>query len=298
MRVLVAGGTGLFGVPTVRRLLAAGHDVTLLARPAHREAPAGVGLEIVDLRNEDAVRSVVSRLRPEAIVSLVSSLPKKIDFNDMGADYRRNDSIRNAATVHLTQAARDVSAHIVAASVAFWYAPGDGLATEEDPLWFDAPAPIAGAVWSLIALETAVGLAGGTVIRHGTPIGPGTYHARDGYVGNILSKGLHPIFSGALGITSFAHVEDVASATVHALDIPRGVYNAVDDDPVEYNVWIRELTAAYGGPPPRIIPEIAARLAFKRAVIEWMIVGRGASNAKLRATGWEPAFPSWRKTTI
>ncbi|MBD5633929.1 MAG: NAD-dependent epimerase/dehydratase family protein [Candidatus Eremiobacteraeota bacterium] len=296
MRVLVAGGTGVLGAPTVRRLLEAGHDVTLLARPEHRATPAGVRVEIVDLCDGEAVREAVERVRPEAVVVHVSSLPEKIDSRTMAAAFRQNSRIRTAAGVHLARAAAGIGARTVFSGAAFWYARGAGLAEESVPFWFDAPEPILRTIWSLVEAETAVDLAHGVILRLGILLGPGTHHDRAGYIGKQIVAGTLPILGDGTGVTSFVHVEDVATATLRALGIAPGAYNVVDDEPAAARDWMPVFAAAYGGPPPKRLPEAAARLVFNHALAEWILTNRGASNAKLRATGWQPAFASWRAT--
>jgi uncharacterized protein YbjT (DUF2867 family) len=66
MRVFVVGGSGTIGMPLVRALVAAGHQVTALARTASKSevlaalgaAPAGA-----DALNPDALAAVVQSCR-------------------------------------------------------------------------------------------------------------------------------------------------------------------------------------------------------------------------------------------
>ena len=67
-----------------------------------------------------------------------------------------------------------------------------------------------------------------------------------------------------------------------ALEWPAGVYNIVDDEPVEANVWIPAIVAARGATAP------------KRVSGHDPIMGRGASNAKAHRVGWSPRHSSWR----
>ena len=80
------------------------------------------------------------------------------------------------------------------------------------------------------------------------------------------------------------HPDDVVTATVQAIDWPDGAYNVVDDEPAPATTWLPVFAAGLGAPAPA-----AAQLP------EATRPGRGASNAKARAAGWEPVHPTWRE---
>jgi nucleoside-diphosphate-sugar epimerase len=106
-----------------------------------------------------------------------------------------------------------------------------------------------------------------------------------------------PIAGSGAGIWSFTHVDDVASATVAALERGApGVYNVVDDEPAPISVWLPELAAALGGKPPRHVPAWLGRLFVGEHGMNMMESTRGASNAKAkRELGWTPIWPTWRE---
>jgi nucleoside-diphosphate-sugar epimerase len=68
MRVLVTGATGPFGRAVCRRLLAAGHDVTAMARNRPQTLLGGVDFTAGDVRDSDAVTDAVSAC--DAVVHL------------------------------------------------------------------------------------------------------------------------------------------------------------------------------------------------------------------------------------
>ena len=79
------------------------------------------------------------------------------------------------------------------------------------------------------------------------------------------------------------HVEDAAAALAHllALDAPAPLYLGSDDLPAlecEVLAWVRQREGRPAVPPPPPGPES----------------GRRVSNARLRASGWAPAFPDYR----
>ncbi|MEV0843812.1 NAD(P)H-binding protein [Actinocatenispora sera] len=67
------------------------------------------------------------------------------------------------------------------------------------------------------------------------------------------------------------------------LDWPDGAYHLVDDEPAPATEWLPVYADRLGAPAPAVadVPVGTPR-------------GRGASNAKARATGWTPIHPTWR----
>ena len=76
-RVVVTGGTGFVGANLCRRLLEEGHEVHCLLRPEYsrwriEKIRQELNLHIVDLTDESAVASVISKIRPEWIFHLAA----------------------------------------------------------------------------------------------------------------------------------------------------------------------------------------------------------------------------------
>ena len=84
---------------------------------------------------------------------------------------------------------------------------------------------------------------------------------------------------------SFVHIDDVAAATLAALErgAPGEIYNVVDDEPAPVREWLPALAEAIGAPPPRHVPRWVARLLGEH-VVAMMCEIRGASNEAPRAS--------------
>ena len=83
--------------------------------------------------------------------------------------------------------------------------------------------------------------------------------------------------------TSRIHRDDAAAAIVHLTTSgAEGVHLGVDDSPAPYGEVVRWLAEAMGAPEPQPAERPSARGA-----------DRACSNARLRATGWVPTFPSY-----
>jgi nucleoside-diphosphate-sugar epimerase len=85
------------------------------------------------------------------------------------------------------------------------------------------------------------------------------------------------------------HRDDLVAALIHLLDhgAPGEIYNAADNEPVmlrDYYRWCAEKLEMPMPPSGSLNPNRKRGLTNKRV-----------SNQKLRATGWTPAFPTFRE---
>jgi nucleoside-diphosphate-sugar epimerase len=112
-------------------------------------------------------------------------------------------------------------------------------------------------------LEDAVlGVQGmdGIVLRYGAFYGPSTSIGEGGSILEEIRHRRFPIFGRGAGVWSFIHIDDVAEATVAALERGApGIYNIVDDDPAPVSEWLPALAAAIGARSPRRIPTLLGK---------------------------------------
>lgn len=305
MKVFVAGASGTMGRPLVRRLLAAGHEVTGMTRREDRAAAireAGASAVICDVYDAARLEYVVKAAAAEVVVHQLTSLPSRLDYKAKEDPLAATNRVRSEGTRNLIAAAKAAGARrLVAESVAFLYAPeGSWVKDEEEPLFHGAPYPFGGAVEALAELERQVTAAEGIeglVLRYGWLYGPGTYFDRDGSQTEEARKRRLPIVGKGTGTFSFVQVEDAAAATVAAVERGApGVYNVVDDEPAPMREWVPAFVEAVGAKPPRRVPAWLARLIAGSAAANSAIQLRGAANAKAkRELGWQPSYSSWRQ---
>ena len=306
MRVFVAGATGLIGRRVTRLLLERGDDyvVTGLTRHEDRAEPleeAGAGIATSDAFDGEMMRGVYAQAVPDVIVNQLSELPDRIDPQGALQQFADNDRIRVEGARNLVVAAQTYgSRRLVTQSIAFAYRPeGDWVKDEDAPLYLDAPPPWGATLASVAAMERLVLEArgmDGVVLRYGLLYGPGTWYDPDGgQIADAVRAGEVPLIGDARGRLSFVHVDDAARAAVAAIDAPPGVYNVVDDDPVEMGEWLPLYARSLGAPEPE---RVSTEDGLERAgYIEWhrQTEQRGASNARAREElGWRPAHRSWR----
>src|SRR5215468_816493 len=137
MRVLLAGATGAIGRPLIRRLKEKGHSVFGLVRSgesSHMLAEMDAEALIGDALDAASVRAAIARVRPDAVINELTSLPRHYTPAEMKAAAFRDRNVRVEGNINLLEALRDVGVRrYLLQSSGFWYAPGAGLADESVP---------------------------------------------------------------------------------------------------------------------------------------------------------------------
>ena len=135
----------------------------------------------------------------------------------------------------------------------------------------------------LRAAEAAALQGGGAAVRLAGIYGPG----RSFVLKNLLlgKSGIEGA-EGAGRVVNQIHREDAAAALAHVLmhRLP-GLFNAVDDCPLSQHDLLNPLAELFSLPPP---PPKAPDPDRKRG---W--TSKAVSNARLRASGWTPLYPSY-----
>jgi nucleoside-diphosphate-sugar epimerase len=304
VKVFVAGASGAIGRPLVRRLVAAGHQVTGMTRREERAAEIraeAAECVVCDVFDPEALAEAVGAAGPEVVVHELTALPPDLDPRRKGV-YEANNRIRTEGTRNLVAAARAAGAgRIVAQSVAFVYAPNGGwVKTEDDPVMSGVGGEFGTALDATMDLERQVlGAEGieGLVLRYGFFYGPGTSYASDGHQAEEVRKRRFPIVGGGDGVFSFVHVEDAASATVAAIERgDSGIYNVSDDEPAPVRDWLPVYAQAIGAKRPFRVPKLIARIIAGAPAVALATTLRGAANGKAkRELDWQPRYASWRQ---
>lgn len=276
MKIFVAGASGAAGRLLLPMLREAGHTVTALTRsefhlPMLREL--GAQPVVGDVLNRDTVFAALEAARPDVVIHQLTDLT--------GRDFAANNRLRIEGTRHLVDASRAVGVErMIAQSFYGAYGPGSGPAREEDALDVDAPPPRGSTARGVQALEQAVAeMPAGVVLRYALFYGPGTWYTRESWTTDQIRRGE---ITATDAVVSFIHVMDAARAALLALDWPSGVWNIADDEPAPGTEWVPLYAQLVGAPPPPVQP---GRQPWER----------GESNAKARALGWRPLFPTWRE---
>ena len=208
----------MIGRRLVPLLVAAGHAVIGSTRsPVKAAAIAAQGAApvLVDVFDAAELMSVVQAAKPQLVMHQLTDLPSAPGTPDYDAGLERNARLRIDGTRNLVAAAKAAGVtRLIAQSIAFVYAPGDGLRVESDPLDIGATSARRRTVEGVMALEDAtLAMPDGIVLRYGLLYGPGTWFER--------------VKRGAPGL----HVDAAAHAALLALTKAKhGIYNVAEDD--------------------------------------------------------------------
>ena len=304
MKVFVAGASGAIGRPLLAALVADKHEVIgMTSRDAGLTVLRGMGVEgvVVNALDAEAVRVEIAKIRPDAIIDELTSLPKRYTPEEMRTAAPRDRRIRLEGGGNLHRAAIEAGVkRYIVQSTGFFYGPGEGPASETDPLAHEASPSIAASVATYTQIENRVFSSPslvGIALRYGFFYGPGTYHdPENGSISEQVRLRQYPVIDPATGVSSFIHVEDAAAATVAALQIRAGVYNIVDNDPVALSIWLPAFANFIGAPPPPHISEKAAMQTGGPDAVYYATQLRGASNAKAKTEfGFAPRPLEWLK---
>ena len=290
MKIFVAGGTGAIGRPLIAELLARGHALVVLTRsPEKARALAEQGIEpaIADVFDGDAVKAVVGRARPEVVIEQLTALPGTYTRESLSATGAHNTRLRLEGGANVLAAAQAAGVRrYLRQSIAFWAAPGPGLADEETPLAFDASPAVAADARVVTELERR--LLGnpnveGIALRYGFFYGPGTWFNPDGDVARQVRQRQFPVIGDGEGVASWLHIEDAAAATVAAAERGNpGIYLLANDQPLAARAWLPAFARWVNAPPP---PRVSVEDALKASGADAVYYGtrmRGVSNAKAR----------------
>jgi nucleoside-diphosphate-sugar epimerase len=192
VKIFVAGATGVVGVPLVRLLVTAGHEVAGMTRsPGKQNMLRDLGAEpvVCDVYDAAALREAVTKRAPDAVIHELTDLP---DDAVRLAEFRQaNSRIRREGTKNLLDAAKAADTTTFIAQSIAWEIPGEGGAAVKEH-------------------ERMVLDAGGVVVRYGVFYGPGTYYEE--------GKPEPPR----------VHVDEAARRTVLALEAPSGIITITD----------------------------------------------------------------------
>jgi len=259
-------GCGFLGEAAAVAFSGAGKSVLGLSRNVPEGAPGLLPCDVTDPASMEALVPLVRDV-PIAVHAVSSG---KGGAETYAAVYR--EGLRNV--IRLWNPGRII--FVGSTSV---YAQTDGsVVTEESPA---VPDRETGRI--LLEAEALALAAGGSVARLSGIYGPG----RSVLLRKFLA-GEAVLEAGGGRWVNQIHRDDAASALVHLADpaTEPGIFNVSDNTPATQRDLYGWMAGVTGRPLP---PEGPADLGRKRG---W--TSKRISNARLRAAGWAPQYPSYR----
>jgi len=291
MNVFVAGGSGAIGVPLVRALVSARHQVTALTRSTAKRGELqalGAFVAVADALNRDALVAAVKAAKPAHVIHQLTALPK--DGPRRVQDLEATNRLRVDGTRNLLEAAIEAGARrFVVGSFA--------ILSPRGPVEPGADDPAAAAVRSMedqVLEATRKGLIEGVILRYGMFYGrenPSTLAMIE-----MVRKRWLPVVRGDAGRLPLISLEDAVSATVRALDVapPGSAYDIVDDYAASMTEIVETIAEYTGSPKPRKVPAWLPRLVAPY-LARMMSIQMPLSNAKAKAElGWRLRYPTMR----
>jgi nucleoside-diphosphate-sugar epimerase len=218
MKIFLAGAGGAIGRRLTPLLRAAGHTVAGTTRSKDNAASiAALGAEpvVVDVFDAGALAHAMKAAAPQVLMHQLTDLPFAPGTPRYEEGLERNARLRIEGTRNLADAAKAAGVRrMIAQSIAFVYAAGDGSRAETDPLDLSATGARKRTVDGVVALEqSTLELPEGIVLRYGYLYGPGTW------------------FEDGKRAAPALHVDAAAEAALLAVSKGKhGIYNIAEDD--------------------------------------------------------------------
>ncbi|HEV7721584.1 MAG TPA: NAD(P)-dependent oxidoreductase [Iamia sp.] len=295
MKVFLTGGTGVVGTRALPALVAAGHEVTAVARSSAKAELVGrLGgtPTTVDLFDPEGLAAAAAG--HEVVVNLATAIPP-ITRSARRKAWALNDRIRREASRNLVDAALAAGAsRYVQESICFPY-------LDAGDRWIDEDSPVDHEAWPFGGAAAAEQETGR--FTSASPDGAGVvlrfaqfYAADAGHtvtMNRTLRRRLNPFVGDPAGYVSQIHAEDAGTAVASALSAPAGIFNIVDDEPMARREAGIVAAAALGVKPPLTFPRWVWKTSppSLQAIMRSLRVSHDRFTA---ATGWTPAHPSIR----
>jgi nucleoside-diphosphate-sugar epimerase len=294
MKVFLTGASGVIGRRVVPLLVRQGHQVMAVAHTAEKrlaiERQRALATD-VSLFDAHALNDAVAGY--DVVVNLATHMPASAARMFLPGAWRENDRIRREGSHNLVNAARAAGVQrFVQESFAPVY-PDRGAA------WIDESVPIEPVAYNRTVADaerSAEHFTGtsrrGIVLRFAAFYGPDSRMLAD--MIRVVRHGIAPLPGPAGAFISSVSHDDAAAAVVAALDLPAGVYNVSDDEPVTHRDYFDTLAAELELRSPRLLPHWATFLFGSAGKLASRSVR--ISNRKLRETSnWAPRYPSVRE---
>lgn len=288
MQILVTGGTGFIGSRLCRRLLAAGHGLTVLSRQPEPQVRALLGQAVRVIADVDGLGPGA---RFDGIVNLAGA-------PIIGPHWTRRrkqvlwDSrigITEKILRHIRSAEQKPAVFISGSAVGYYGDRGDELLDENASVGAGFGADLCSA-WEQAAMAAAAEGVRVCLLRTGLVVGKG---------GGFVQRMLWPFRLGLGGRIgdgrqwmSWIHLADHVAITEMLLgtDTLAGIFNAVAPNPVSNREFTESLARVLGRPALLPVPAGLLRLLMGE-MAGLLLGGQKVEPRRLREAGFRFSFP-------
>jgi nucleoside-diphosphate-sugar epimerase len=295
MKVFVAGATGFIGNATCRALVAAGNEVTGLARSAEKAARLErQGVRPVVGTLEDTASFMKAAGRPEAVIHLAAPWFKGRETME---ESDRIGALLLDWTRTLARWALESSVRIfVFGGSCLIYGDNAAATTREDtprsPRGYDRFLDPSQSHLEEVAKRDGLPL---VVLVPGWVYGPGGWFAE--LVREIPTGQTSHLIGDGAAYLGYVEVDDVGEAFRLAAerDRPGGSYNIADDDPCTARQFVERTTRTIGAPMPRGLDPGPAREQYGEIYVESLTASARLDNSRARdELRWRPRHSTTR----
>ena len=296
MRVFITGGTGVLGRWVVRLLVEGGDEVRAFSRSQKNTSTLrALGAEPVeaDLFHRESLYQSMKDC--DAVLHLATKIPSFGRFRSRAA-WEDNDRIRRDGTRNLVDVALELEVKtLVYPSVCFLYPDGGAN-------WIDSEKvhPVSHPLTlSTMEAEEQVGRFA-AFKRRGVSLRMGAFYGPESAQSQQQLKLARWGFAAAFGVEHAYHsmiwISDAAQAVVCALRrAPSGIYDVVDDEPLQNGENLTELAKAVNRRNLRRMPVWALRWMVGVPIMELLARSQRVANQRFKdSTEWAPQIPSAR----
>ena len=293
MRVFVTGGTGAVGTRAVPALVAAGHDVTAMARSSEKaRIIESQGARPVLVSLFDGPGLTVAIAGHEAVVNLATALPSTASFIRRSA-WRECERVRTEGSATVVRACLDAGVpRVIQESVVMLYRDGGRAWIDENHPVDHFPITKGNHAAEANAARFAGAGGQSIVLRFGLFYGVGAAHSEQ--IAALARRHIGFVPGPRDSFMSSIHVVDAGDAVAAALACPGGTYNVVDDEPLTKDQHAQACADAMGAAawikgPGRLGLLLGDRMTSMTRSLR-------ATNARFRdAAHWQPRYPSVRE---
>ena len=292
MKILITGGTGFIGSSLCSRLIEENHDVVVLSRHSETIKLPALGIDKLELLNDDVFFDVVINLAGEPIANKRWTDKQKQRILSSRLDTTRKLIEYFKRTEHKPKV-------LISASAIGYYGIGEtNEAINEDASGDESFSSQLCQQWEAVALEAEILGVRTCLLRTGIVLGKR---------GGALSKMLLPFkfgLGGKIGSgkqwMSWIHLDDLVGIILYCIDHDElnGPVNGTSPNPVTNEVFTKTLGKVLKFPTILTMPAIVVKILMGQMGEELLLAGKNILPVKILNAGYKFKYEKLEKALL